>query len=247
MITSEHINECCRASYEKAYEATINPGSSYIYANGIDDYSSGLQGLDVLDLMSNMKPTVGRCTVLDVGAGDGVFLRDVLGTDPRGIRGVAFSTVRHPEQVQFEADWIFGDFQRPGTWKPAGVLTQGSVDVSFSNRTYRHFVHPLGAMMTNAALLRADGSMFIDCISIHLAPNNADDVAKEIEDELEKAKGDHDFYLSYRNAGASLPFLQLEAVHILGSAKHVLAFDRICPTVRKDLIVPVVYDLLQPA
>ncbi len=246
MITSEQINTCCFDRYVQAYEDTINPDSSYIYANGIEDYSAGLRGLDVRGLVSNMKPKGGRLTVLDVGAGDGVFLRDVLATDPHGLHGVAFSAVRHPEQVQFEADWIFGDFQRPETWRPVDVLKEGSVDVSFSNRTYRHFVDPLGAMTTNIAMLRSGGSMFIDCALIYLAPNHADDVAKEIEDELEQAKGEHGFHLNY-HPGNDFPYLHLEAAHILGSAKRVLQFGGICPTVRKDLIVPVVYDLLEVA
>jgi hypothetical protein len=88
--------------------------------------------------------------------------------------------------------------------------------------------------------------MFIDCALIYLAPNHADDVAKEIEDELEQAKGEHGFHLNY-HPGNDFPYLHLEAAHILGSAKRVLQFGGICPTVRKDLIVPVVYDLLEVA
>jgi SAM-dependent methyltransferase len=107
--------------------------------------------------------------VLDIGAGDGSFLKGLLTQTSRIRRAIGFTAaVELRGKVAKDIEWVTGDFQRPNTWSPRFALESESIDIITSGRTFTFFVDPLRALENALSLLKPDGHVFIDHIDFHI-------------------------------------------------------------------------------
>jgi SAM-dependent methyltransferase len=146
-----------------------------VYAYHPDDYYFGAlakSGYSVLGLLpDNEAPRV-----LDIGAGDGLFLRGILDKPQyRDVQALAFTALERGHSGDDTGiSWISGDFQRRGTWKPNDAIRPESVDLAVSALTFVHLVHPLRALVNAYDTLSLGGHLLIDLVRFELNPDTPD-------------------------------------------------------------------------
>lgn len=207
--------------------------SRWVYATDPSDYFFGDPIPTGIHLLDALPATVDETSVLlDIGSGQELFLREAVHRSLYPMRAIGFDVATgSPKSIKTDnIERVHGDFQRPRTWQPAGILTADTIDVAASSRTFRHFAHPLAALQNALTLLKQGGELFVDNITIYLEPSTKDDTAEIIERELLKNAGECGFRFSHNDETEDHgPCVKLRAVHLRRQTASV--FDQIEPIV----------------
>ena len=210
MITSESATLVCESQFETARSID----KSYMHALCASDYyfgSIGHSGLDVARLIRGIDDP----TVLDIGAGYGTFLRELLAAESKKIkieRAIGFTAVPSYRTIDNEGiEWVFGDFQRPDTWNPSDVIQPHSVDLAVSSLTFQHFAHPLAALESAFNVLRIGGHLLIDRMEVLADPSNIE-LVNEIMGGLRPNLGEWAHKIDIDRASA---YLDLRFLHLI--------------------------------
>ena len=132
--------------------------------------------------------------MLDIGAGHGTFLRLLPHDGERNLRlvGLTAKERQSHKDRNDSIEWVYGDFQRPDTWRPSDILTDESVDLAVASLTFQHFVDPIGAVRNAMKLLRPNGHLLIDRICIDIDPDKSGEVSSIIENGFTSNFGEWD-------------------------------------------------------
>lgn len=217
-----------RVSVEMALENNFNGSlhrearKNWVTSPYNEDYNFGnrqLRGLGILDLIpvDTEKPVI-----LDIGAGRGRFLDEAKRSDQRDLRAIGFNATDSFHGDYPNIDWVFGDFQRPTTWNPAGTLGEGSVDLAFENLTFMHLADPLGSIATAFHLLRPGGHLLVGDVWLPLLRGEGRDIDSIMAETLARhsVHGQVDLRPSYADPSTN----KLCGLHLIREADEV--FDR---------------------
>lgn len=192
-MSAASSDELCREQFKAARIADANFVHAYDaddYAFGVDPYCGPVRGTLVTSVLPYEVQR--NATVLDIGAGYGTFLEAVRHVALPGdnLRTIGFTAVRNSfTAATQDIEWVYGDFQRPATWRPSGTLQPESIDMAVSELTYQHFADPLRALKNAWDLLKPGGHLLINDIRLNLHPNHSKATVEKLYALFDRNRG----------------------------------------------------------
>jgi len=168
--------------FENAVEMTRE--CRYVNVNFQDDYYFGSIFNSGVNTLLATHSEVGKgFTVLDVGYGNGTFLREVAARYPSAHK-IGMAAVSRDEFN--DAVIITGDIARADTWESsAGTLPEpGSVDVAVSHLTFMHLANPINGLANVLRLIKPSGRLYIDHLRLSADPADFDVLENTLHEVL---------------------------------------------------------------